>query len=80
MLFYLVRNTGNQLMPILYNLSSAFFLVVVILVGIIVIIKVCSHAHASLSSIFSNRIITVNARQELALPVAHILTQQEGGF
>ena len=79
-LFYLVRNTGNQLMPILYNLSSAFFLVVVILVGIIVIIKVCSHAHASLSSIFSNRIITVNARQELALPVAHILAQQEGGF
>ena len=39
--------TGNQLMPILYNLSSAFFLVVIILVGIIVIIKVCSHAHAS---------------------------------
>ena len=79
-LFYLVRDAGNQLMPILYNLSSVFFLLIVIIVGIIVIIKVCSHAHTSLSSILSNRIVTVYARQKLALAVAHILTQQEGGF
>ena len=48
-----------------------------------IFLNTCSirdHAHASLSSIISNRIITVNARQELALPVAHILAQQEGGF
>ena len=79
MLLHLIRDTGNQLMPIL-RLSASAILVVIIVIIIIVVIIVGAYAHISLRSLVFQRIIAIHTRQELALPVAHILAQQECCF
>ena len=80
MLLHLIRDTGNQMMPILRLSASAFLLVFIIVIVIIVVIIVGAYAYISLRSLVFQRIIAIHTRQELALPVAHILAQQEGGF
>ena len=80
MLFHLIRDTGNQLMPILRLSASAFLFVVIIIIVIIVVIIVSAYAHISLRSLVFQRIIAIHTRQELALTVAHILAQQECSF
>ena len=80
MLLYLIRDAGNQLVPILRLSASAILLVFIIVIVIIVVIIVNTYAHISLRSLVFQRIIAIHTRQEFALTVAHILAQQECSF
>ena len=80
MLLHLIRDAGNQLVPILRLSASAFLLVFIIIVVIIVLIISIAHQERFVSRFVIERIIAIHARQELTLSVSYILTQQKSGF
>ena len=79
-LLYLIRDAGNQLVPILrLSASSLLFFIIIIVIIVILIVAITHHQGFIIWFIFE-RIIAIHARQELALTVAYILAQQEGCF
>ena len=79
-LLYLIRDAGNQLVPILRLSTSAILLVFIIIVVIIVLIISIAHQERFVSRFVIERIIAIHARQELTLSVSYVLTQQKSGF
>ena len=79
-LLHLIRNTGNQLMPILRLSASSLLFFIIIIVIIVILIVAITHHQGFITWFIFERIIAIHARQELALTVAHILAQQECSF
>ena len=79
-LLHLIRDTGNQLMPILRLSASAILFVIIIIVIIVILIVAITHHQGFISRFILERIIAIHARQELALAVTYVLAQQESGF
>ena len=80
MLLHLIRDAGNQLVPILRLSASAFLFIIIIIVIIVILIVAITHHQGFITWFIFERIIAIHARQELALTVAHILAQQECSF
>ena len=77
---HLIRDAGNQLMPILRLSASALLFVIIIIVIIVILIVAITHHQGFITWFIFQRIIAIHARQEFALTVAHILAQQVSGF
>ena len=80
MFLHLIRNTGNQLVPILRLSASTLLFIFIIIVVIIVLIISIAHQEGFVSRFVIERIIAIHTRQEFALTVAHILAQQKCSF
>ena len=78
--FHLIRDAGNQLMPILRLSASTLLFIFIIIVVIIVLIISIAHQERFVSRFVIERIIAIHARQELTLSVSYVLTQQKSSF
>ena len=79
-LLYLIRDAGNQLVPILRLSASSLLFFIIIIVIIVILIVAITHHQGFITWFIFQRIIAIHTRQEFALTVAHILTQQKSGF